>query len=221
MKANPLPQAASVCALLWLLSAGAAAEQFLLVDTTYVHSLRPQSECPYNGWESHWDMAYTDQVPTDWTSPVNYKDGKVYWRLEVQEKPNETVTTSMHLCLNGPGIHCCSDLIHFDTPGVYWLEQAFPWWDAGAPHWNDWVGYPQVVIKDEANNPIATSIIHSTWAYYPDFSQYYPLKLRIIFHVVSAGASFDKPSWWDSEMFNADNATSSERIAATAATEGQ
>jgi hypothetical protein len=189
------------------------AEQFLLMDTTYLHYQREQGESDFDGLESHWNLEFSDKVPKNWESPVNYSNGKAYWRIAILEKPSD-VKISIQPCFNnddpmGSGQnmkwHMCPKLTRFTSTGVYWTEESrssfFTWpeW----PDWSNWGGYPQIVVKDEINNPIATKIVHDVWAGHPNFDLYYPMKIRWTMYMVSENGTFDPPEWWESNDVNA------------------
>jgi hypothetical protein len=189
------------------------AEQFLLIDTTFKHGLLDENERPYSGWQSHLNLQFTDEVPDNWSSPVNYGGGKSYWRIAMMEKqPDKAIKWQM--CLNnddpqGTGNntrwHMCCNMIDIDDPGVYWGEQNLPWWNWPAPPvWNEWGGYPQAVVKDAAGEPVTNpTVFPRNWDGFPDYSQYYPMTLRITMYIVSAGGTFEAPEWWDEQDVNA------------------
>jgi len=64
-----------------------AQDQVLLVDST----LDATGEDP-NSMESRDGIALLDTVPADWTSPVDYRKGRVYVRVQILEKPSERST---------------------------------------------------------------------------------------------------------------------------------
>ncbi|MBD3391108.1 MAG: hypothetical protein GF418_03545 [Chitinivibrionales bacterium] len=205
----------SFCAMLLAAVVAASAEQFLLIDTVFEFSI--QDNPPYNGWESHMNLQFSDSVPEDWTSP-NYANGKSYVRYEIHSMPEPHMNSAFQMCLNkdnppgsgnGTQWHMCHNCSDFPFPAVYWHEQELPWWTYGTADWSIMgTGYPQAVLKEggsACSKPIASS--WSGWEGHPDVSLYLPITVRWTTYIVAEGDEFDKPEWWDSdEWFGASRA---------------
>lgn len=78
-------------AALAVLPAAAAAQndQFVLVDTLYVHTTETKG-FSYFG--------IPPDVPENWKKPVNFTDGRIHFRLEVLSKPSN-VPVNYQLCI--------------------------------------------------------------------------------------------------------------------------
>ncbi len=130
--------AMAVSALITLTSGAARAEQFVLFDATFTYTWqdatgsRPQSHHYVN--EGNW---LNKARPTNWLSPVNYRNGKVHIRVEVFEKPPGHQRVGWALCyIANSGGYGCPYTDYYTAPGIYekdvdmtafWNNQTIGW----------------------------------------------------------------------------------------------
>lgn len=193
----------------------AFAAQFLVFDTLVTHRGVLDKE-PYGHWESHINLKYAPGIPTNWKSPIDYYNGTAYWRFEIHSKPTN-YATHYQVCLNrekteGGYWHLCTKCTKFSSQGqvLRGQERVSKIWYHVEPKWTAFSGYPQLVMKDGTSPctiPIATS--WKGWKGFPDLKNFYPVKVNYAMYVVSKGAQFKPPSWWNSPSFRPDSSDSS------------
>ncbi len=131
--------AMAVSALITLTSGAARAEQFVLFDATFTYTWqdatgsRP-SQSHYYVNEGNW---LNKARPTNWLSPVNYRNGKVHIRVEVFEKPPGDQRVGWALCyIANSGGYGCPYTDYYTAPGIYekdvdmtafWNNQTIGW----------------------------------------------------------------------------------------------
>jgi hypothetical protein len=129
----------SISALITLTSGAARAEQFVLFDATFTYTWqdatgsRP-SQSHYYVNEGNW---LNKARPTNWLSPVNYRNGKVHIRVEVFEKPPGDQRVGWALCyIANSGGYGCPYTDYYTAPGIYekdvdmtafWNNQTISW----------------------------------------------------------------------------------------------
>src|SRR3954463_10716779 len=114
--------ALAVAGAVTFLAAESRAEQFVLFDATFTYTwddavnAKP-SKSHYYVNEGNW---LNKQRPTNWMSPVNYRDGKVHIRAEVLEKPPGTQQAGWALCyVANVGEYGCPYTDYYKSVGVY------------------------------------------------------------------------------------------------------
>jgi hypothetical protein len=178
------------CLATLALSAGAAAEQFVLFDETFTYTKHDAdtSEPSKSHYYVKGDRLNPDR-PTDWTSPIDYRNGTVHIRLEVIEKPPGDAPTQWSLCYspnvgrdNGYG---CTGTKLYRTTGVYERDVSMTkFWKNESIVWSDGIKRMSLVIKDD--NPKQGHAHRRA-----DHERYFPTKVRITMIQVSAGSTYD------------------------------
>ena len=96
----------------------ARADQFVVVDTTYIATKD-------NTDDSHYRVDPADGTPDNWRSPIDYASGDAYVRLEVIEKPS-AVKTLYNICYEAtPSYACMPYSPAYTAPGVYEFNYSF------------------------------------------------------------------------------------------------
>ncbi len=134
-------------------------------------------------------------TPKDWTSPVNYSDGKVYIRLEVLGKPAGDVPTHWSLCYIGNkgqngSMYAVAGSPRYTKPGVYEVTRDMKkLWQKDKVVWSEGLKAFTLVIKGPKlkDKPAGKSHAHLQ----PDLKKFFPAKIRLIMVQVAKGAKFD------------------------------
>lgn len=168
----------------------ARAEQFVLFDVTFEYTKQDADNSKPS--KSHFyvkDKLLNAERPKDWTAPVDYRNGKVYIRLEVIEKPTGGAPTTWSLCYipnkgqkNGYG---CTGTKIYTEPGVYeQLIDMTKFWENDSIVWSEGIKQMDLVIKDDSGG---SGHAHKR----NDPERYFPTKVRITMVQVSAGSNYD------------------------------
>ncbi len=139
--------------------------------------------------------------PNNWTSPINYAQGTLYQRIEIIEKPT-TTPARYALCMFQDQVlaprHACGDLtkIKFTGPGLYYSSQAMTTFYQYSTA-IDWTRKPHVImlhVTDDFNHqPDSYTGFMNLWYGTPNWSLYYPMKLRYTAIIVPPGGG--APVW--------------------------
>ena len=169
-------------------SAGADPTQFRLFDTLLTHKATTVARVNYAS-------------PSDWTSPVNYADGRAFLRLEVTKKPSE-LETLMQLCVwrNSFVDEACTGYQTVATLGTYWIDFGIPskWWKTPNWNWTQPFDYAAIMVKDKASGELLmTGNSCGTHCYTgPDnLANHTPIVFRASMIVVAKGATLNAPGW--------------------------
>ncbi len=199
--------------------------QFLLADhrvrytandidpTAHIHSLTPTDGCEViyvPEGERRWQprMKKYPSWPDNWIEPVNYRDGTIYFRLEVLEKPDERTITQVISRLTTDtyegthniwlGFGACA----FRRKGVHYFGQRVLAHRPMIPNvqfnWEHPIHAFQLVVVDGRGVPVHRRLEQGRNSFQgsPDLALYLPLELRYSAIVVAPGATLDKPTWW-------------------------
>lgn len=199
--------------------------QFLLADhrvrftandndpTRDIHALTPTDgfEVIYvPEGERRWQprMKKYPSWPDNWRRPVDYFSGRIHYRIEVFEKPNDTTVTQVisrlttdtyegtHNIWLGHGVSA------FQRKGVHYSEQPVmgfrPMIANVQFNWEHPIHAFQLVVVDGRGVPVHRRLEqkHSQFEGAPDLARYLPLDVRYAAVVVAPGASFVPPAWW-------------------------
>lgn len=183
------------CFLLHLISAisfvtgiaPASAEQFVLFDRTFDFTL--EEAIPT---KSHLFVTAKDfgkDCPTDWTAPVDFRNGIVHVRLEVLEKPDGDAPTTWSLCYlpnkgqkNGYG---CTSTPIYTKPGVYEKDvKMTEFWNNDSIVWTEGIKQMALVIKDDSGGKGHAHLR-------PDPEKFFPTRIRVTMVQVSKDATYD------------------------------
>ena len=139
---------------------------------------------------------------------MNYRDGKIYYRLEVFDKPNSTTITSVISRLTTDtyeathniwlGFGACA----FREKGVHHFEQPVLAFRPMIPNvkfnWDHPIHAYQLVVTDGRGVPVSRRVEQGKNPFEgsPDLSLYLPLELRHTAIVVAPNEKFVPPAWW-------------------------
>lgn len=168
----------------------AHAEQFVLFDVTFDYTKQDADNSTPS--KSHYYVKgdrLNPQRPTDWTSPVDYRNGTVHIRAEVLDKPSGGAPTTWTLCYipnkgQGNGYGCTGTGIYRDK-GVYETDvKMTSFWENGSIVWQEGIKQMDLVIKDDSGG---RGHAHRR----PDHEKFFPTRMRITMVQVSAGSTYD------------------------------
>jgi len=139
--------------------------------------------------------------PGSWTSPVDYSKGTLHQRLEVISKPSAT-PVMFALCMFQDEVissrHTCGSLgkLRFTAPGTFKSSQAM----TNLYQYStavDWTRKPHVIMlhitDDYKHQPDSYSDKMPYWYGTPDWSLYYPMRVRYTAIIVPPGGG--APVW--------------------------
>ena len=165
-------------------------KQFVLFDTEFTYTKENADHSTPS--KSHYyvtgDMLNPNR-PTDWTSPVDYRNGTVHIRLEVLEKPAGSMPTTWTLCYipnegQGNGYGCTSTGLYSEE-GIYESEVSMTsFWENGSIIWNKGIKQMDLVIKDDSGGQ---GHAHKR----TNHQDFFPTKVRITMVQVAAGETYD------------------------------
>jgi hypothetical protein len=164
--------------------------QFVLFDIefTYTKENADNSSPSKSHYYVTGDML-NPQRPTDWTSPVDFRNGSVHIRLEVLEKPAGELPTTWTLCYipnkgQGNGYGCTSTGLYTEK-GIYESDVSMnDFWENQSIIWSEGIKQMDLVIKDDSGGQ---GHAHRR----EDHQNFFPTKVRIIMVQVAAGAVYD------------------------------
>ena len=128
-------------------------------------------------------------IPKNWISPVDYRNGTVHIRIEVKDKPAGSAPTTWTLCYiptkgKGNGYGCTGTGV-FTEEGVY--ERDVPmtsFWENESILWEEGIKQMDLVIKDDSGGQ---GHAHKR----ADHEKFFPTTVRITMVQVAAGADYD------------------------------
>lgn len=164
--------------------------QFVLFDVEYTYTKHDADTSTPS--KSHYYVTgdkLNPDIPTDWTSPVDFRNGTVHIRIHVLEKPPGKEPTKWTLCYipnhgQGNGYGCTSTDLYLDE-GVY--EKDVPmteFWENESIIWSEGIKQMDLVIKDDSGGQ---GHAHKR----EDFEKFFPTKVRITMVQVAKGATYD------------------------------
>ncbi len=166
------------------------AEQFVLFDATfdYTKSNADNSKPSKSHYYVKGEML-NEKRPTDWTSPIDYRNGTVHVRLEVLNKPPGDEPTTWSVCYipnkgqrNGYG---CIGTDVYRSPGVYEKDISMTsFWENDSIVWTKGVKQMDLVIKDNSGG---SGHAHKR----ADHEKFFPTRVRMTLIQVSAGSTYD------------------------------
>ena len=148
------------------------------------------------------------EIPNSWVAPVNFYDGKIYYRVEVFEKPNTNVVTSLLCRVTSEvfeGTHNTwfgHGVVVFRDTGVHHFEQPVlgnrPFIRNSKFRFDQPLFAMQLAVTDQRGAIVHRRVEQGNNKFEgtPDLSLYLPLKVRYTAIVVAKGAEFKKPFWW-------------------------
>ena len=164
----------------------------------------PANDSHFNGTRQYRPL----EIPDSWLAPVNYYDGKIHYRVEVIEKPNTNIVTSL-LCRTTTGefhgthnVWFGHGVVAFREAGVHHFEQPVlgnrPFIRDSKFRFDQPLFAMQLAVTDQRGAIVHRRVEQGNNKFEgsPDLSLYLPLKVRYTAIVVAKGAEFKKPSWW-------------------------
>jgi hypothetical protein len=169
---------------------GEANNQFLLFDVEFVYTKENADQSTPS--KSHYYVTgemLNNETPTDWTAPVDYRNGTIHIRLEVLEKPPGNSPTTWTVCYipnkgQGNGYGCTGTPIYTET-GVY--ERDVPmtsFWENESIIWTEGIKQMDLIIKDDSGGQ---GHAHKR----QDHEKFFPTRVRISIIQVAAGSTYD------------------------------
>ncbi|MEM8733766.1 MAG: hypothetical protein AAGG44_06080 [Planctomycetota bacterium] len=168
----------------------ASAEQFILFDVQFRYTKSDADNSKPS--KSHFyvkEHLLNPKRPTDWTSPVDYRNGSVHLRLEVLDKPKGEAATTWSVCYipyEGikEGYGCLGTPIYTQT-GVF--EKDIPmdkFWQNDRIVWNKGIRQMDLVIKDDSGGQ---GHAHKR----DDHELFFPTTVRMTAIQVAKGSKYD------------------------------
>jgi hypothetical protein len=153
-------------------------------------------------------LSIPPDVPQSWKAPVNFFGGKIYYRVDVMEKPDDKTLTSLlsRICTeNHEGTHNVwlgHGVVTFDKAGLHHFEQpvmAFrPFVRYTRFSWEKPVAELQLIVADSRGAVVHKWVEqpHNAFEGSPNLGLYLPLKVRYTAVVVAEGEQLEAPAWW-------------------------
>ena len=188
----------------------ASNKQLVLIDTNYTHIttlvkvplLRTATDGKTyaNSGKAFSFFNFPSWVPNNFVSPVNYSKGTIYQRIQVLTKPS-TKTVQYQLCLFQDQIisseHVCTTAskLKFSSTGTYYASQSMTsLYQYTHADWSRYLLMEMLVLKDANGVPVDDRYGYAgKWSGSPNFSLYYPMKVRYTAIIVPPGGG--EPVW--------------------------
>jgi hypothetical protein len=179
--------AVAASALVTLSPKAGRAEQFTLFDVTFTMTWEDAINSTPS--KSHHYVKSNDlnpERPKNWTTPIDYRNGKVHIYLEVLEKPEGGQKQGWALCYVGGGGYGCPYTKYYTEKGVYENEV-----DMTAFYNNAAIGWTQGISEVDlvyTINDSGSGHVH----YFPELKdKTTPTKVRIAMVQVAKGSTYD------------------------------
>lgn len=165
-------------------------KQFVLFDVEFTYTKADADNSTPS--KSHYYVTgdkLNPDIPDDWTSPIDYRNGTVHIRLEVLDKPEGREPTKWTLCYipnkgQGNGYGCTSTDLFLDE-GIYEKDVSMTeFWENESIIWSEGIKQMDLVIKDDSGGQ---GHAHKR----PDHEKFFPTKVRITMIQVANGATYD------------------------------
>lgn len=174
----------SAALLVSLWSSAALADQFVVLDETWVHG----PDMP----DSHYRVSPAAGTPADWVGPVDYSQGTAWVYLEVHTKPTDQ-PTKFQVCFEAtPTYACTAQSPTYTEVGVYeWATSFSDFWSppGESVDWTQGVNKVACILKDTMNNkPSADNVGPETAALYM------PTEVRMVVTIVAPGSTYMPPT---------------------------
>ncbi|MEM6721779.1 MAG: hypothetical protein AAF611_20795 [Bacteroidota bacterium] len=177
--------------LLFLISCeDASVTQFILFDEEFTFTYNDAlTSSPSKSHYYITNEMLSPNIPKDWTSPVDFRNGTVHIRIEVLEKPKGNAPTKWTLCYiphkGQNNMYGCTGTDLFTTEGVYEKEVAMnEFWENESIIWSEGIKQMDLVIKDDSGGQ---GHAHKR----TDYEKFFPTKVRITMVQVAKDAQFD------------------------------
>jgi hypothetical protein len=150
--------------------------QFVLIDATFTATAQ-------NTEKSQYTVAPLAAAPANWTSPIDYRQGSIFVRFEILEKPT-TKSTLCNVCFENSGTLTCMPYPPaYTRPSVFTSAPTMKtFWQFDVYDWTKKVDHVYVVVKDGTNEKLVQGD-----------SQFFPSKMHITVTVVPPGKEYVAP----------------------------
>jgi hypothetical protein len=181
-----------IATVLWLagfLALCLRAEQFVFINETKTWDGKTQS---YN---------LTRMGPSNWVSPVNYVDGKVYIRYELIQRPSDKIVP-VQLCMwqDSWSRESCCQCNNTKPVQVYYWDAGTPsqWWRKSPLDYTRPFQRASMMHKNEScSGVLLMSESCGSHCYVgSDLNLHVPITFKLTVIVVSQGAVFTPPADW-------------------------
>jgi hypothetical protein len=183
----------------------ARAEQFVLLDATFDYTWQDaqNSKPSLSHFYVNEGNFLNKARPKDWTSPVDYRNGKLHVRTEVFVKPPGDQQVGWTLCyIPYSGGYGCADTTYYKGTGVFDRETSMTdFWQNEEINWAQGVKQMDLIyaIDDSGSGHITN---------HPEVKDLVtPTRVRITMVQVSAGSTYD-PSPFNNGAGGAGGSTS-------------
>lgn len=172
--------------------------QFVLFDETFTFTR--EDALTSSPSQSHY-YVLNDQlnpnVPKDWTTPIDFRNGTVHIRMEVIEKPTGNAPTKWTLCYipnrGKDNMYGCTSTDLFTTTGIFEKDVSMnEFWENESIIWSEGIKQMDLVMKDDSGGQ---GHAHKR----SDHERFFPTKVRITMIQVAKGEMYN--SELVSEMF--------------------
>lgn len=171
-------------------SAPASAQQVVIFDETWTHT----ADIP----DSHYTVSSLPAQPADFTSPVDYANGSLHFRLDVFTKPTAERTQMVFCWASRPVYSCSGGPLYTETGRVEWDIPLNSLWHPpeGTPDWSmGAAGSMSGILKDDMNVKISADNVGAARS-----AMFTPTDLRLVVTMVPAGATYVPPAEVDAGM---------------------
>ena len=185
---------AAVLAGLVLCAASARAAQAVVLDVTFTQtSDNTKFNAPFGASSSlkgsHAFFAPSPRSPSNFVSPVDYRDGTFHVVIDVLAKPTATKMLTAACFLQGN--YTCLGYATLTTPGRVHFSQAVPsFYQFSSVDWTKRFDSISIIQRDsnEKKLDLGEGFIGE-----PSYAAYYPLTLRVQIIAVEKGGTFVMP----------------------------
>jgi len=186
---SPVLIGVAVAVALALFAREGRAEQFVLLDAMIDYTWDDAVNSTPN--KSHFYVNEGNFLnknrPTNWLSPIDYRNGTLHVRAEVFVKPPGTQSTGWTLCyIPNAGGYGCADTTYYTSTGVWERETKMTaWWNNSQLQWDKGIKQVDMIyaINDSGSGHITN---------YPELKNLTtPTKVRVTMVQVSAGSTYD------------------------------
>ena len=166
----------------------AHAEQFVLFDETF--TFEEKDAIPTKSHLHVYADKLSKDMPKDWTSPVDYRNGTVHVRLEVLEKPAGDAPSYWSLCYipnkGQKNNYGCVSSPKYTKTGVYEKDEKMTtFWENDSIIWSEGIKHISLVLKGDKIDGKSHAHLQ------PDLKKFFPTKIRVTMVQVAKGSTYD------------------------------
>ena len=183
-----LTATAMATAALLLLPSTSQADQFTLFDQTFTFEENDAVRTKSHLFVEAKDLGA--ETPSDWTSPIDYRNGTIHVRIEVIEKPKGDTPTVWSICYSPNkgrnNNYGCTSSPSYTTEGIYEKEvKMTEFWENDSIIWTEGIKKMSLVIK--LANAGGKAHAHTQ----PDLKKFFPTKVRFTVVQIAKGSTYD------------------------------